>query len=134
MIPRVHSNSGVCFKPSPYSYQLREVAVTTRGYLHLVLFRAYCCRCELQAAGQARSYLLLVQKSKRHIPTYLHHYNTPSAAPFSLAIHASGNKIFIKLKPHATRTDTYRRSCLSDTKETRNSAASRTPPPEKAFR
>ena len=36
------------------------------------------------------------------------------AAPVSLAIQASGNTTFIKVKPHAIRTDTYRRSCLSD--------------------
>ena len=87
--------------------------MTTGGYLHLVLFRAHCCCCELRAAGQAHSYLLLVQKPKRHIPTYLKYYDTPSAGPCSLAIHASGNNFFIELKPHATRTDTCRRSCLT---------------------
>ena len=63
------SNSGVRCEPSPYSYQLRAVALSTGGYLHMVLLRAYCC-CELRAAGRAYSYLSLVQKSKRHIPTY----------------------------------------------------------------
>ena len=50
-------------------YELREVALTTGGYLYLVLLRAHCCY-ELRAAGRAYSHLLLVQNSKRHIPTY----------------------------------------------------------------
>ena len=51
--------------------QLRAVAFTTGGYLHLVLLRSHCCCCELRAAGRAYWYLLLVQKAKRDQPTYL---------------------------------------------------------------
>ena len=65
------SNSGVRCKPSSYSSAACGSFVT-RGYLHLVLLRArWCCCCELRAAGRAYSYLLLVQKAKRHEPTYL---------------------------------------------------------------
>ena len=66
MVRRVRSNSGVCCKPSPYSYQLRELALTTGGYLHLVLFHAHCYCCKLRAAGRANSYLLLVQNQTTH--------------------------------------------------------------------
>ena len=95
------SISGVRCEPSPYSYQLRAVALTTtRGYLHnMVLPRAHCCCYELRAAGRAYPYLLLVEKSKGHITTYLY-CDTPccngqSNTLFSLAIQASGNNIFI---------------------------------------
>ena len=66
-------------------YQLREVALATGGYLNLVLFRANCCCFEPLAAGRAYSHLLLVQKSKRHILTYLLYYDTripPALLPF----------------------------------------------------
>ena len=84
------SNSGVRWEPSPYAYQLRAVALTTGGSLHMVLLRTHCCCCELRAAGRAYSYLLLVEKSKRHMPTYLY-----CDTVFSLAIQASENNTFI---------------------------------------
>ena len=63
--------SEMCIRDSAILLQLRVVPLTTGGCLHLVLFRAHCCCCELRAAGRAYSHLLLlVQKSKRHIPTY----------------------------------------------------------------
>ena len=84
--------------------QLREVALITGGYLHLVLLRAHCCCCELRAAGRTYSYLLLVQNQS---DTCRRTYNImiPPAAPFSLAIQASGNKTFIKVKPHTCDTN-----------------------------
>ena len=67
-----------------YYYQLRAVALHTGGYLHLVLLRAYCCCCQLRAAGRAYWYLLLVQnQSARATYDYLY-CDTP--APLFLAI------------------------------------------------
>ena len=67
------SNSDVRCKPSSYSSGACGSFVTARGCLHqiLVLHRAHSC-CELRAAGRV---YFLVQKTKRHVPTYL--YDTP---------------------------------------------------------
>ena len=64
------SNSGVRSKLSSYSSAACGSFVTRGGYLHLVLLRAHCCCFELRAAGRPYSYLLLIQKAKRHVPSY----------------------------------------------------------------
>ena len=79
MIPRVknlhatqlycrRSNSGVRCKPSSYSSAACGSFVTRGGFHHLMLLRANCCCCEVRAAGRAFSYLLPVQRAKRHVP------------------------------------------------------------------
>ena len=88
-------------------YQLREVALTTGGYLHLlVLFRAHCCCCELRAAGRAYSHLL-VKKSKRHIPMYQKSTNSaaPKTPPIEKALFSSINLMYLLAATINTKGD-----------------------------
>ena len=84
------SNSGVRCKPSSYSSAACGSFVTRGGYPHLVLLRAHCCCCEVRAAGRVFSYLLPVQKAKRHVPTYLSCF---TLIPFFGAIQAYENTL-----------------------------------------
>ena len=98
-------------------YQLYEVTIKLRKATFI-----WCCSVHTAAVAsrERRAGLTCTSCSfKTQSSTYRRTYNImiPPAAPLSLAIQASGNKTFIKVKPHATRTDTYRRSCLFDIKK-----------------
>ena len=108
MVPRVRSSTcytdllvssfylGCMLQALAILYQPREVALVTGGYLHLVLFRAYCCCCELRAAGRAYSHLLLlVQKSKRHIPTYQKNTKHPKHPRLKKHFFSSRNPMYL---------------------------------------
>ena len=69
-----------------------------------------------------------IKAQERHMPTYLY-YDTPCS---SFAGHPGTRKYhFHQVKPHATRTDTYGRSC--DIKKTRNPTAPKAHPLKKHF-
>ena len=62
----------------------------------MVLFRAHCCFCELRAAGRAYSHLLLlVQKSKRHIPTYQKNTKHPKHPRLKKHFFSSRNPMYL---------------------------------------